>query len=102
MNINEKNLMKIILLCFPFLIFTTFIDYKNILGELIPYNLRKNIQFCNNCYNNKSYTVRSKFEDDVYQYILKITNETEKIICNRKVGEHFYIYDNESTDDSFY
>ena len=67
--------------------------YKNILGELIPYNLRKNIQFCNNCYNNKSYTVRSKFEDDVYQYILKITNETEKIICNRKVGEHFYIYD---------
>lgn len=34
MNINEKNLMKIILLCFPFLIFTTFIDYKNILSYL--------------------------------------------------------------------
>ena len=68
--------------------------FKNIDGDLITYNLYRNKQFCENCYNaKKSYTVRSKFENDIYQYTLNICDEYEKIISNRKVGNEFFIYD---------
>lgn len=68
--------------------------YKNIYGDLITYNLYRSKHFCEDCYTNKkSYTVRSKFEDSVYQYVLSLCKKQEKIIPNRKVGKDFYIYD---------